>query len=185
MTTPLPGKGSPIQNNRMDVLKSATNKQSSLGKPAKPIGPQKVNNVSSSFRSIAARPKLNQSSLPTENNRPLVPPQKNQNTEIKKDKGSSLFSGTGISRRSLVSKMKVDPKVREAARKSYINLGDLNKDKLVKETFGSASGNYISESDLKRSMMKLHKKMYSAKTSEEHAKYRKQIDFFKKLRDIK
>ena len=98
----------------------------------------------------------------------------------------SIFGGEPeVSRTKLEYAMRMDPKVWQAENQAGLTLSPVERAKLVKEVFSSSLGRNISKTDLKWSIKKLNQKMLGAKDSKEHAKIRKEIDFFKKIGGIK
>ena len=81
--------------------------------------------------------------------------------------------------------MKVDENVWKAQKQAGLTMSPVQRAKLVKEIFPSVLGRNISKTDLKYSIKKLGRKLIDAKNSDEHAKIRKEIKFFKKIGGIK
>jgi hypothetical protein len=92
--------------------------------------------------------------------------------------------GPEISRRHLEHNIKRDPEFRKAARKAGLNLASKERSELVGDVFSRALGKSISKSDLKTSLRKLNRRMVGSHSSQEHAKIRKEIKFFKKIGGI-
>ena len=153
---PLPFRSSPIQNNRLEVLKNASG-PSNLPKPSS-VGP---------LSPVTLKPKTE--ALP----------------EVPQKHDSSIFGGKSeISRVELKQKLRIDPNVGQAARSVKLNMSPVERSKLVKE-FSRAYGKNISKADIKQRTGRLSRKMFSEKDPEEHAKLRKEINFFKKIGGIK
>jgi hypothetical protein len=101
-------------------------------------------------------------------------------------KDSSIFGGKSeISRSELRQKLEEDTGVFKAGKQAGLNMSPVQRAKLEKEVFSSALGGNISKTDLKLGLKKLNEKLSGAKSSTEHAKIRKEIDFFKKIGNIK
>jgi len=102
------------------------------------------------------------------------------------NEGGSLFGGSGeISRVKLKHEMKVNPKIWQAQKQAGLSLSPVERANLVKEVFPQAYGSNISKTDLKGGVRKLNQKMLGAKDAQEHAKLRKEINFFKKIGGLK
>jgi hypothetical protein len=98
----------------------------------------------------------------------------------------SIFQGQPeISRPKLEHELKVNPKVWQAQKQTGLTLSPVERAKLVKEVFSPTLGKNISKSDLKASIRKLGQKLVNTKNPEEHARVRKEINFFKKIGGIK
>jgi hypothetical protein len=103
-----------------------------------------------------------------------------------KSNGSSIFEDDGeVSKMKLEHEMRTDSKIWQASRQSGLNLSPVERSKLVEKVFSKAQGRSISKTDLKSSIRKLNQKMLNTKDSEEHAKLRKEIKFFKKIGGIR
>ncbi len=99
---------------------------------------------------------------------------------------SILFEGKhDVLKRELEHEMRYNPKIWQAAKDSMLYLNREERAKLIKDTFSTAYGRNVSQSDLKWGLKKLNRKMLDTKDPKEHAKIRKEIKFFKKIGGIK
>jgi len=103
----------------------------------------------------------------------------------KEDISSSLFGdGQGLSRRELKNELRNNPEIWKEARSAGITAGRAGRAELVKDIPKVLKGN-ISKGDLKKTIKVLRQKLYSSGSSpQEHAKIRKEIKFFKKLKEL-
>lgn len=107
-------------------------------------------------------------------------PQQNKTTD-----SSAMFKDSPeVSRMKLENKMRTDPKIWQAEKQAGLTLSPVERAKLVKEVFSPVYGRNISKGDLKNSVRKLNQKMLGTKDPAEHAKIRKEINFFKKIGGI-
>ncbi len=107
------------------------------------------------------------------------------NSVSKNTDSSIMFKGRPeVSKMKLEYEMKSDPNLWKASKQVGLTLNREERAKLIKETFSSAYGRNISKSDLRWGIKKLNQKMLSAKDPAEHAKIRKEINFFKKIGGI-
>jgi len=107
-----------------------------------------------------------------------LPLQKNQSD-------SSIFGGKSEVTRSELRQDLKGANAYKAGRQVGLNLNAIERAKMEKEVFSQSYGRNISKTDLKRGIKNLNKKMLGAQSSEEHAKIRKEIKFFKKIGGIK
>jgi hypothetical protein len=104
----------------------------------------------------------------------------NRNTD------SSIFHGESeVSRLKLEHELRTDTIAAKAAKQIGLNMSPIERSKLVKEVFSRSLGRNISKNDVRLGVKKLNRKMLGAKSSQEHAKIRKEIKFFKKIGGIK
>lgn len=109
----------------------------------------------------------------------------NKPKEVSKPQDNSIFSGKSeVSRMDLRQKLRKDPKIWQAERAVGLTLSPAERVKLEKEVFSPALGRNISKSDLNWGIKKLNQKLIGTKNPEEHAKIRKEIQFFKKIGGI-
>jgi len=105
--------------------------------------------------------------------------------EAGSESNESMFGGMGISKRSLKKKLMFDPEVKKIARTMRLGLNPSERAELVKNVFTNRMGTNISEQDMERATRMLNRKFKSAEpSSEEHAKFRKELKFLKKLKDL-
>ena len=98
-------------------------------------------------------------------------------------KEETIFSdeNTGLSRKELEHDFRKDPKIWQAAKQSGLTMSPTERSELVKEVFSQAYGTNISKTDLKWGIKKLNQKLLDTKDQAQHAKIRKEINFFKKI----
>ncbi|HCC59610.1 MAG: hypothetical protein A2402_03340 [Candidatus Staskawiczbacteria bacterium RIFOXYC1_FULL_37_43] len=162
MALPLPGNNSPIQNNRLDMLKKSSS-----------FAPQK------SEKSLGASFIKKGTSLL---------PKKKEETKKEAPKSpadTSIFGGKSeISRIELRQKLRKDANVWNAERQVGLSLSPSERASLEKEVFSQALGRDISKRDLNFAIKKMNQKRISANSFAEKEKLRKQINFFKKIGGI-
>lgn len=102
-----------------------------------------------------------------------------------KPQDKSIFGGKSeVSRIDLKQKLRKDPKVWQAERSVGLTLNPGERANLEKEVFSSSLGRNISKNDLNWGIKKLNQKLLDTKNPDEHAKIRKEIQFFKKIGGI-
>ena len=97
-----------------------------------------------------------------------------------------IFEGKPeVPKKEIEHEMKTSPKIWQASRQAGLNLSPVERAKLVKEVFSPTLGLNISKSDLKISLKKLNQKMLNTANPQEHARLRKEVNFFKKIGGVK
>lgn len=98
---------------------------------------------------------------------------------------NSIFRGAEeISRSELKNKLKTDDRVWQKAKGEGLEMSPLERANLVKEVFSSDLGANISKSDMRTGIKRLNQKLSNTKDPKEHAKLRREIQFFKKIEGV-
>jgi hypothetical protein len=100
------------------------------------------------------------------------------------NEGSLFGVGQGLSRKELKNELRNNPEVWKQAKAAGLTLGRAGRANLINDIPKALKGS-VSKGDLKKTIRVLRQKLSSSASSpQEHAKLRKEINFFKKLKEL-